>query len=66
MIDIYVLCLFVNLYVAQCVVSIFKNLLPGKDDKIVGNLSFELVTWHVYAKLHLYTGSETWHVVMNT
>ncbi|EMD34529.1 hypothetical protein CERSUDRAFT_55392 [Gelatoporia subvermispora B] len=41
----------------QCIIPVFEGLLPEEDNKIVMDLLYELVTWHVYAKLRLHTES---------
>ncbi|KAG2738113.1 hypothetical protein P692DRAFT_201661679, partial [Suillus brevipes Sb2] len=39
----------------QCTIPVFEGLLPGRHNKIVLDLLFDLATWHAYAKLHLHT-----------
>lgn len=46
----------------QCAIAVFEGLLPGRDNKVILDLLFELATWHGLAKLRLHTES-TLHVL---
>lgn len=39
----------------QCIIPVVEGLLPQKHNDVVGDLLFELATWHGFAKLRIHT-----------
>ncbi|EJD04602.1 uncharacterized protein FOMMEDRAFT_81679, partial [Fomitiporia mediterranea MF3/22] len=52
--------------ILQCTILAFEDLLPKKYNKVVLDLLFILVTWHVLTKLCIHTETTVWFLEETT